>query len=368
MDYVLIKGSFHVVGFSPDGDSVAFQAADDRQWDRLVASDGGKAKVTRAPRGAAALALPPGTPPGTQPSMNVSRFRATLLRTKGNAQLRLVGIDAPETHFSPTEGARADFISRHPVAEYRQPGDFADLARAALLAALGVTDLKWGSVFSAQFLQAATVTASGDPGTAVRVTTKFTDTIPGYIVTREVESNGRPVAWVFLGDPGLPDGSTLTPEALAERVPRSVNHQLLAAGLVYPFFYVTMENVLRQQLAQAVDIAVGAAKRSRRRVNLWSVDRSAKGVAIPDVAAILPGDGTRPDGALVWPYLFRKVLKTWYQSTGATTTAIDLNTFWVNGNPTVAVAGDHVRLDSLLTLSGGTLRLTTPPQNIVFPA
>ena len=35
MDYVLIKGTFHVVGYQPDGDSIRFQANSKNMWKKL---------------------------------------------------------------------------------------------------------------------------------------------------------------------------------------------------------------------------------------------------------------------------------------------------------------------------------------------
>src|SRR5687768_14135031 len=64
MPFTLIKGTFHVVGRSPDGDSVGFRAADPAHW-----------------------ALLDGPPPR--------------LNSLGITQLRFEAIDALETHFRP---------------------------------------------------------------------------------------------------------------------------------------------------------------------------------------------------------------------------------------------------------------------------
>ena len=37
MPFNLIKGTFHVVGYSPDGDSIRFRAEDLQNWDCLTA-------------------------------------------------------------------------------------------------------------------------------------------------------------------------------------------------------------------------------------------------------------------------------------------------------------------------------------------
>ncbi|MBK6793438.1 MAG: hypothetical protein IPG80_13090 [Anaerolineales bacterium] len=70
MKYLLIKGSMHVVGYSPDGDSMMFKAANPALWDGLE-------------------------------NENKEIFTEKLTKENGAVQLRLEGIDALETHFGP---------------------------------------------------------------------------------------------------------------------------------------------------------------------------------------------------------------------------------------------------------------------------
>lgn len=100
MPFHLIKGTFHVVGYSPDGDSIRFQADDRENW-RLL--DG---------------------PP-------------VALNAREHAQLRIEAIDTLETHFQ----------------GHHQPLKLADKALRFLLNELGikkVTFNKGGKVVSAQ--------------------------------------------------------------------------------------------------------------------------------------------------------------------------------------------------------------------------
>lgn len=62
MSFILIKGTFHVVGYSPDGDSIRFQANNLENWSKLS---------------------------GIPPELNENN----------HAQIRLIGIDSLETHF-----------------------------------------------------------------------------------------------------------------------------------------------------------------------------------------------------------------------------------------------------------------------------
>ena len=62
MSFILIKGTFHVVGYSPDGDSIRFKANNPEHWSKIN---------------------------GSPPQLNED----------GHVQIRLIGIDSLETHF-----------------------------------------------------------------------------------------------------------------------------------------------------------------------------------------------------------------------------------------------------------------------------
>lgn len=91
MPFHLIKGTFHVTGYAPDGDSVRFQAADRSLWGRL-----------------------------SGPPVDVN--------ARGHAQLRIEAIDTLETHY---EG-------------HHQPLRFASGATHFLLEELGITAVEFG--------------------------------------------------------------------------------------------------------------------------------------------------------------------------------------------------------------------------------
>jgi len=89
MPMLLIKGTYKIVGASPDGDSVRFYPDDPDQWDLL-------------------------------------RGRRVRRNRSGGAQLRLDGIDTLETHYRPPRGP-----------ELHQPAPFAGQAADGLLSWLG---------------------------------------------------------------------------------------------------------------------------------------------------------------------------------------------------------------------------------------
>ncbi len=91
MPFRVIRGTFHVIGYSPDGDSVRFKADDTGQWDKVS----GRVK----------------------------------LNAKGHAQLRIEAIDTLETHF----------MDEH------QPRELADAAADQLFQLLGIKNAIWNA-------------------------------------------------------------------------------------------------------------------------------------------------------------------------------------------------------------------------------
>jgi len=92
MSFKVIKGTFHVVGYSPDGDSVRFKADNPSSWESLK---GGKVK----------------------------------LNARSHAQLRIEAIDTLETHYK----------------KEHQPKEFADAATDYLFGLLGIKNATWNA-------------------------------------------------------------------------------------------------------------------------------------------------------------------------------------------------------------------------------
>lgn len=90
MSFKAIKGTFHVVGYSPDGDSIRFKADNPDSWKSL---SGGKVKLNK----------------------------------KEHAQLRIEAIDTLETHFLTIS----------------QPVEFAEKATLQLLKLLSIKNVVW---------------------------------------------------------------------------------------------------------------------------------------------------------------------------------------------------------------------------------
>ncbi|MEZ4593211.1 MAG: hypothetical protein R3D55_19010 [Chloroflexota bacterium] len=235
-DFTLIKGTFHVVGFSPDGDSLMFRANNPKNWEKFHTT-------------------------------YRDIFNERLLQNDGAVQLRLQGIDALETHYSPTllptpahlKDKERDTIQKPTAKSYNQPELYANKATAVILNYLGVEKAEWASRWGHSWIDKAWI-RNGRKTTLVE--NKLADAIPGYIITNDVERKGRPIAWVFAGTTRSRDGSQYSKSQLATRIERSANYHLLEQGVVYPYFFMTLPAVLRSRLIQAVEKAqANAAKK-----------------------------------------------------------------------------------------------------------
>lgn len=291
MPMLLIAGSYKITQTAPDGDSVRFYPTDVERFKQLEALDRGGARV------------------------RVNR--------SGGAQLRLEAIDALETHYQPQEG---NLRTQH------QPLPFAHAAADALLKHLGFTEVKRNA--------SETVTAATP------------EQVPGFILSRFSDKNGRPVSFVFKGDAPKPDGSSLFLDS--DLLKQSANYFLLSEGLVYPTFYSKLFVDLRQELTRA------AQQARADRKNLWNVDRTTAGFELDSLKTIT-------DEAAILPKLFRRLVDYLSINDGS----VDLAGFPQN----LAARGDRLLLlpegrftglDNLLEVTGQTLKLTRPIEELVF--
>ena len=125
------------------------------------------------------------------------------------------------------------------------------------------------------------------------------DGLPGYILSSHADGNGRPVCFVFAGNPPQWDTSGRGDELKADLLRESVNYKLLQEGHVYPMFYETLYKELRDELVAATQKAQVAGQ------GIWSKDRSTNGfkLDVPPKLAELPP---------IFPKLWRR-LESFYQ-------------------------------------------------------
>ena len=169
----------------------------------------------------------------------------------GSVQLRLEGIDAPETHY----GALAQPLAAE--------------ARDALLDLCGFREIRRDG----EEVEAATP-----------------ERRPAAILSELVDANGRPVC-ILLVDEALPDGEYV--EVDEETLRRSANTTLLADGSAYLTLYDSCAPPIR---AIFRDIAADARE---RRLGVWGRDETA-------AFELIDQDSIGPDGQLVLPKIFRR--------------------------------------------------------------
>src|SRR3954451_2360382 len=285
MPMTLVKGEYRVVRAAPDGDSIRYypEAAD--AWERA--------------------------------GLNVRPNAA------GGAQLRLEGIDALETHYTPAVG---DLRNLH------QSHDLGRAAAAELLRLLG---------FEEVVRRDDEVVTSATPATR-----------PGHIYTRFADKYGRAVAFAYAGTTDQPDLAAVFLDAAA--LAGSVNQQLLASGLEYPTYYSKLFVDLRAALNGAVEEARTAGR------GVWPDDVTMKGVTVDSLA-------TLTDMAVVLPKLFRRLVDYLSINNGDVSLA-GLPAYLASRDDRLVVVstGQITGFDNVLVVDGQTVRMTRPPEDLVF--
>lgn len=230
--YRYIPGTIIIIGKQPDGDSVRFKPQDE--------------------------------------SLLADIYRAHLLRPSrdGSHQLRLEGIDTPETHYESKAQPRGA------------------MARDYLLRDL---------------LGFESVSLSGET-----VTDAEPQTIEAGILTASADVHGRPISYLTLE--GNPFGKNQTGAISQATLEASVNYRLITTGMAYPMLYSSAPVEQRQSLS-------AAAKTARdRNIGVWAVDKTARFAltALSDVgwptkqAPGEPDASGEGDTQLIFPKLFRR--------------------------------------------------------------
>jgi hypothetical protein len=276
MPFFVIKGTFHIEGYSPDGDSVRFRADDKEHWAKLSG------------------------PPAE-------------LNAKDHAQLRFEAIDTLETHYQDTH----------------QPLELAIGALEHLLEGLNITDVEWNE-------------------TRTRVTAA-NDGTKGYILSRAVEKNGRPVAFVYTGTPPEEDGSEIFLDV--DRMSQSLNQRALEEGFAYPTYYKGLFHDLREALTETV----GGAREAR--LGVWAEDRTNAGFEVEGLDSIT-------DEHVILPKLFRR-LAEYLQAGGSVASFKEF--LEAREEEIIVISTVHpTHFDTVVELDGNTVRMTEPPENLIF--
>ena len=215
-----LRGELTVVGKSPDGDSMRFIPKRPELLDELYRGD-----------------------------------RARVSRVDGSVQLRLEGIDAPETHYG------------------RDAQPLGDTARDWLLQRAGFRNV--------EFDQSGTV-ESATPATR-----------PALVLSKGVDPNGRPIAYLLVGDGDeIRDGAWT--EVSGPLLDRTLNARALGDGVAYLTLYTSTPAAHRARLRRIAGEARDAGK------GVWGADETAL-FRLDSQASISP-----PHGVLILPKLFRR--------------------------------------------------------------
>lgn len=172
--------------------------------------------------------------------------------------------------------------------------------------------------------------------------------VAGFIAARKAAKGGRPVAFVFRGE-GLPDGQEFLMDPVLLK--KSVNYQLLDAGLAFPAYYEDLLPGLREELTRAC-----RAARDQER-GFWPLDRTNQGVMID-------GRQDLTKRYVILPKLFRRLGR--YLQGNA-----DLRGFQeylaARADPVLHLpTGRATSLAALVEVEGDSVRLTAAPEDLVF--
>jgi endonuclease YncB( thermonuclease family) len=177
--------------------------------------------------------------------------------------------------------------------------------------------------------------------------------LPGYILSGHADKNGRPVCFVFVGDSPEADGTPIFLDS--DLLQQSINYQLLAEGWVYPMFYETLYQELRDVMTEAVKAARKADK------GIWSKDVSNKGFTIkpPVNLAELPP---------IFPKLWRRLETFYRRPSNRNKTVQEFVESLAKGSDRMFTIPDrrYIKLSTAIEVSGDKLKLNYKPEEMVF--
>ncbi|MGN8158536.1 hypothetical protein ACS8YF_07640 [Salinisphaera sp. SWV1] len=183
--------------------------------------------------------------------------------------------------------------------------------------------------------------------------TSADDNVPGFILARTTGTYGRPVSFALSADAGKQLGLTDGGEhfVTSDDLSATANAALLNQGLAYPTFYTSLFHDLRTRFAEQTLAARNAER------GLWPADRTNAGVTVDSLAAIT-------EDAVILPKLFRRLIE--YLGTGGTVKGFKA---YLARNPDrvmVLPQAHSTHLDNLIEQNGSTVRLSEPPEQLVF--
>ena len=171
----------------------------------------------------------------------------------------------------------------------------------------------------------------------------------GYILTRLVGPNRRPISFVYHGSASEADGEDVFLDV--GRMAKSVNYELLREGHGYPMFYNTLFSDLRKEMANAV---IGAGNENK---GVWAADRTTSGVQFEgkDSLATMPP---------IFPKLWRRLRK--WANISPNLTGFE-NWLAQLGEPVeVILSAQDGQFEDVIEVSGDRVRMTELPECLKF--
>jgi hypothetical protein len=171
----------------------------------------------------------------------------------------------------------------------------------------------------------------------------------GFILSRQVEQFGRPVAFVFPGIPPEPDGSSIF--LTRKRLRESVNYLSVLEGLAYATYYQGLFSDLRAELTDVVQQA------RANGINVWAEDVTNAGFDVPDLSAVT-------DRHVIMPKLFRR-LADFFEGGGSVENFKEYLEALQIAIMILSTA-HFTHFDTVVEVVGNVVRMTEPPENLVF--
>ncbi|MEU7297046.1 nuclease [Streptomyces exfoliatus] len=242
----------------------------------------------------------------------------------GRGKLRLEAIDALETHYSRTGPSVS------------QPLALGHAARDEVLSWVGFTSV------------------TRDPVVVERVTASTPASVPGFILTRGVDISRRAIAFAGRGEPPFASGTQVFVDTgLLET---TLNHHLIAEGLVYPLYYRSLFFDLRN----AITATVEKARTATPPKGLWAKDATLTGATVTGMTSITTNE-------VILPKLFRRLVD--YFNLGGTP---DLSGFPAyldqeGDRFLILPTGQFTTgLDEVVQVTGTNVKMTRNPWDLVF--
>ena len=177
--------------------------------------------------------------------------------------------------------------------------------------------------------------------------------LPGFILSKQADTNGRPVCFAFTGNPNDTDGTdTFLSEDLLKK---SINYQLLEEGLVYPMFYETLYKELRDVMTKATVAARLGNK------GIWPSDVSNKDFTVnpPVNLKELPP---------IFPKLWRRLEAFYNRPSNKNKPVKDFVDSLSQGSDRLFTIPDQraIKFATALEVDGNKLKLKYKPEEMIF--